>query len=259
MKLFLIAIATGGLALSFGVFSQNLSPNQIEKLKAKNDISYEDLAHENKGCPENSICSAASGKAMKRWDKFLKSAQRHKDYTRKLESYRQKHGLPITFLAKKEASIGIDPIFFNSRCAHHNPKDRPKSKVFKGIQFFKNDPKSDSVLLGPARLYADEKPIDFGLPYEETPIMIKDKKLIVPRDHENIYYHLSIDQSGKWSVSRPASKLLSKAMQETEDIACPKDEKELPNQGLFLKTYCKKIWNADLEKAQTIKLAWACP
>ena len=89
--------------------------------------------------------------------------------------------------------------------------------------------------------------------------MIKDKKLIVPRDHENIYYHLSIDQSGKWSVASPPSKLLSKAMQETEDTECPKDEKELPNQGLFLKTYCKKIWNADLNKAQTIKLAWACP
>lgn len=259
MRIFFTALFIGVSSVAQLSFAQNFSPNQIAKLQGKKDVSYEDLAHENEGCPENSICSKSAGLVMKRWDLFLKSLKSSARPAPKIEAYRKKRGLPVTFLTKKDASIGIDPIFFNSRCPHHNPKDDPSARALKGIQFFKNDPQSSSILLSPARLFTESGALDFSLPYEEAPIMIENGRLIVPRDHENIYYHLSIGPKGDWKVVSPSSSGLKKALQESQETACPKSDGPLPQEGLYLKNYCRKIWNADKKKAQTIKLAWACP
>lgn len=231
----------------------NLTQEQVEKLKTKTQISYEDLAHENLGCPENSICSKEMGLKMRNWEQFIKDANKSPNAHKKLEKFRAKHGIPVSFLTKKSSVLALDPILFSSRCAQHNPKDNKEATVYKAIQFFRNNPNSDTVMFDSAWL--EDKTL-FKLPYEELPIMVKDKALVVVREYQSHFYHLAINPDGQWRVIRPTKRELTKARQVLENAQCEESDKTPgPN---HLKTFCKTIWNTDLKKAQTIRLSWAC-
>jgi len=225
----------------------NFTDKQIQSLQSKSQITYQDLAHENRGCPENSICSKEMGDKMIQWDRFMKSLDPID--VKSLEAYRLKHGIPVSFLIKKGGILGIDPILYKSRCAHHNPKDS-KQAVFKGMQFFRNNPNSELVHFDSAWLGETK----YELPFEDIPIMVKDKRLVVVRDHENKFFHLGIDEKGKWKVISPQKSEIRMAMQTIENTEC----EEVKPGALYLKTFCKKIWNSDIKGPQTIRLSWAC-
>lgn len=249
------------IPFSLGILAQNITPKQIAQLKGKTDITYDDLAHENQGCPENSLCSKEMGIKMKRWKKFMEkmaseNSKRPSRAAAKIESFRAQYGLPVAFLADKESVLSIDPILFSSRCAHHNPKEKSQT-TYKAIQFFKNNPASQAARFDPATLYEKNNNKAFLLPYEETPIMIDKGALVLSREHEDFFYHLAIDKDGKWKVVSPKKSDLSKALENMENAECPKELVEKSKD--HLKMYCKKIWNADEKKAQVVRLAWACP
>tara|TARA_Y100000780_G_C13695797_1_gene421848 strand:- start:12714 stop:13373 length:660 start_codon:yes stop_codon:yes gene_type:complete len=217
-------------------------------LKNKSQITYEDLAHENPGCPENSICSKEMGEKMKKWSSFMESTD-HSN-AKSIETFRAKHGLPVSFLVEKQGILGIDPILYNSRCRHHNPKDKNKV-VYVGTQFFRNNPKSEYVNFDKAWVDKEE----YELPFEDVPLMIKDKKLVITRVYENKFFHLGIAKTGEWKVMNLSKKEINKAMQTLESTNC----KEQQAPGRFhLKTFCKSIWDADLKKSRVVRLSWAC-
>src|SRR5690554_6264957 len=52
--------------------SANFTPAQEAMLDSKQgQVTYEDLAHEHRGCPANSVCSEQIGKKMKEWEDFM--------------------------------------------------------------------------------------------------------------------------------------------------------------------------------------------
>lgn len=245
--------------------AQNITAKQKEILKNKTQISYEDLAHENPGCPENSICSPQMGKKMEKWNSFVKGlggvdAPDNKiEPAKKIEAFRKKHGLPVPFLAKEDSIIALDPILYNSRCTAHNPKNK-KNTLFKALQFFRNDPETAAAMFDPVFVYEKDETSGkvYRTPYEEPPIMIFNQSLIVPREHENLFYYMSISPKGEWKVVEPTKARLKRALSVSENADCPEDESASPGEN-HLKFYCKRIWNADTEKAQLVRLAWSCP
>lgn len=247
MKIILRTLPIGLLAINFA-HSQNFTQKQIETLNTKKQFSYEDLSHENPGCPENSICSKEMGIKMKSWNKFIMSLKKESTPGRKLEAFRKKHGIPVTFLTTKESSLSIDPIFFHTRCQKHKSKEA-EQVIYKGTQFFRNNPNTKFAMFDKVEVLNEGQSSTFELPYEELPILIKDKMLIVPRDYDNVYYHLGVDKKGKWKIITPKKSDIAKALQTMDSIDCPTKEKEY---------FCKSIWNADTRKAQIIKLAWKC-
>src|SRR5690606_6035740 len=89
--------------------------------EAKRELNWEDIAHENSGCPENSQCSKEMGKKMQDFKKFLDRTQDETNFTAQLENYRLKNGIPIKFLMANEAPT-LDPIVWDSRCEEHRTK-----------------------------------------------------------------------------------------------------------------------------------------
>ena len=245
--------------LSLLAFGKNFSEKQLARLKAKKELTYYDLAHENPGCPENSLCSEETGKKMKKWQEFIRALKKQtlkkKSLTSRIEKFRQENGIPITFLTTKKNIIGIDPILYTSRCSHHNPEDKSKT-VLKGIQFFRNDPNSESVKLDKVVVYGKEKDVVYHVPYQEVPIMMQNGSLVLNQEYEDVFYQLSIASDGDWKVKNISSKAMSKALQVLEDAECPD---KAPLGSHHLKTYCKQIWDADSKKARLVKLQWSCP
>lgn len=247
------------LASAGSLAGKTMSQQHIQKLEQKEKITYRDLVHENYGCPENSICSEQMGKKMERWENFVKKLANSPGKTEKLEAFRKKHGLPMAFLARKESALALDPVLFASRCELHNPKDRKKT-VYKGIQFFRNDPQSQSAMFDPVFVFGPDKneKLVYQVPYEEAPIMLEGKNLVLAREYDNFFYYLSVSPEGKWKVVRPSEEHLKTALRRFADVDCPAQEKNL-NKETHLKTYCKSVWNSKTKQNQTLRLAWSCP
>lgn len=230
-----------------------ITPEHEEQLKVKKEISYMDLAHENPFCPENSYCSKANGKKFEQWQKLTENLPEKNQY-KKLEHIRNELGLPIQFLTNEKSKISIDPIIWNSRCEIHNPKDK-KETIYKAIQFYRNDPKSEFVNLVPIKIHG-EKELDFRIPYGEQPLFIWKNKLYLTSDYEDIFFSLAIDTNGQWEVVKLPQSLTEKASLTREDIKCEKKFK--PNQ-YFSSSYCEKIWNEDTKTFSIIEQMWSCP
>lgn len=273
--------------------AQNISKKHQAHLDsligAKKELTYSDLMHENPGCPENSICSKAMGEKIKRWEDFL-SALKAKRTTNnsqltnaaRLEKFRKEHGIPVMFLANKDSVLSLDPLLYNSRCEIHNPKDKSKT-IFKAMQFFRNDPESKSAQLDPVSAYPlptskqaekksgiikkvkNQKEISYRIPYQESPIMIQNGALILAREYNDFFYYVSFAENGKWKVVSPKQELISKALQSMENIPCPKEsyaesytDSTGPNKN-YLKSFCKKIYNADTKTMSGVRMPWSCP
>lgn len=230
-----------------------LTKNHLERLRIKKDITYVDLIHENPGCPENSECSKPNGIKLLEWVKTLKTYSNNpKILSLQLERYRKKNGLPIMFLAEdtKELKLSIDPIIWDSRCRHHNQKD--KVKIIKAMKFFRNNPKTEKIKFTQVKV---GKKI-FEIPYGDQPLMIWKKGLILIKDYEDYLYHLSIKESGNWKILYVPSRLIKKGRVSKNNIKCK--EKAKPNK-YFLGSYCSKIWNEDKKDYEIVEIQWSCP
>jgi len=233
--------------------SYAFSDKHLERLKGKKDISYEDLSHENIGCPENSECSASNGKKLANWMSILKAYSKNSNVlATKLEMFRKENGLPINFLAHDTPQIkqSLDPVIFDSRCRHHNIKDQ--TKIINGLKFFRNNPKSDLVIFTKVKMGKDI----YEIPYGDQPLMVWKKGLILIKDYEDFLYHLSVSKDGKWKVVSVPYNALKKGRVSRNNVEC--SEKAKPDQ-YFLGSYCSKIWNDDTQDYEVIEQQWACP
>lgn len=239
--------------LSFTNNSSALSTRHLERLKNKKDITYDDLAHENIGCPENSECSPSNGKKLETWLKILKGYSKDpKVLSIKLERHRKKTGLPINFLSHDTQPMkqSLDPVIWDSRCRHHNIKDQ--TKIIKGLKFFRNNPKSKSVIFTKVFIGKDV----YEIPYGDQPLMIWRDGLIVIKHYDDYLYHLSISSDGKWKVVHVPPKLIKKGRISKSNTQCK--ERAKPNE-YFLGTYCSKIWNEDKKDYELVEQQWPCP
>lgn len=234
-------------------YSMAFTKKHLDRLKNKKDITYDDLAHENPGCPENSECSAANGIKISKWLKTLKAySQDPKVLSIKLERYRKKNGLPINFLAfdSKELKQSLDPVIWDSRCRHH--KQKGSNKVIKGMQFFRNNPKTNHIALTKVKTNGKV----YEIPYGDQPLMIWKKGLILIKDYEDFLYHLSVSESGQWKVVYLPPRIIKKGRISKSSSQCSK--KTLAD-TFFLGSYCSKIWNEDTKDYVVIEQQWACP
>src|SRR5690606_8281239 len=131
------------------------------------EVSWSDLAHPNRGCPENSTCSKPMGEKILKFKNFLQANKDKKNFSNLLEDFRKKNGLPIQFLMQGE-NISLDPVIWDSRCELHRSKDKAHA-VLKAMLFFHNNPKSELIVLDSA--WVGEK--RYEVPYEAGPILIE--------------------------------------------------------------------------------------
>jgi hypothetical protein len=238
--------------------ANNISETHEAKLKKLKDLSYDDLAHEHKGCPENSICSEEMGKKFQNWNAFLKRLQKVKrsNWPKMINKYRTKHGIPFYFLVKQKDATKTKAVFWNSRCRNHNPKDG--ETILKGLGFFKNRPQAEHITFDVVqRPGIKDKVKTVHLPYGHQPLLIHKNKLIFTMDFEDIYFHMSADENGFWRALAVPSMEISTAMNYIETVQCPKNDFK-PNEW-HTQLVCKKIWNSDIRKSQMIQLTWSCP
>lgn len=234
-------------------FSQGFTKRHLERLKDKKDITYDDLAHENPGCPENSECSVSNGLKIKSWIKMLKRYQRNqKVLSLKIEEFRKKNGIPTAFLTKENKAVkqSIDPIIFDSRCSHHKQKDKPK--IVKGIKFLRNNPKSDKMIFTKVKT----KNAEYEIPYGDQALFFWKNSLIVISSYDDYIYELSITKDGKWKAINIPPKLLKKARVSKSDISCKQKSK---GNEFFLGSYCMRLWDEDKKDYQVVEQSWACP
>lgn len=226
--------------------AQNFSDKHLSLLKKQKDWSYQDLIHENPGCLENSICSLENGKKITKWNAAS-------DKLEGLKGFKKKFGLPIQVLVSQADIKTLDPVLYTSRCNLHNPKDTNK-KIYKGILFLRNDPKSSAIILPKVKNHTTGK--EFNVPYGDQPLFIKDNKLFLSSDFESKDFSISITTSGKWTLQKIEPNMLEKSVRLKESIDC---KKSFAPDKYFTSSYCTNIWNFSQNKLNLIEQQWSCP
>lgn len=219
------------------------------------DPKYQVMEHPNPGCPINSECSKTSGKLMQAWTTLTEKTNA-KNTTKALKNFKQKNGLPIQILARKDIYQKADPILWNSRCEIHNPKN-PNKTIYRGYLFLKKL-KHDQAVFTTVDLYEGKKKTRYNIPYGDQISVIKNNQLIVLKDYEDFYYKLAISPNGDFQpVSLPNS-LVQKALnRKIKEIECP-DEQEI-DEDFFKKSYCQKVLDLDTNRLRLIQFSWSCP
>jgi hypothetical protein len=217
---------------------------------------FKKFEHKNYGCPINSDCSKENGELIQAWEKMLSMAD-SKSVGRMIRKFKKIHGIPLEFLTNIESKKTIDPILYKSRCAQHNPKN-PNNKIFKGTKFLTKTKKSELMIFDKVLLYSKDKAVEFSIPYQDIPIMIKDNKLIITKDYDDDFYQLAVSSNGDLEVLDFKIKTLKRAMNKRiKEVKCP--SKMTVDKRYHQNTYCQKIWDADTKSLKTIQLSWSCP
>ena len=243
---------------------------------SEKSLTYEDFAHANRGCPENSECDEVMGKLLQQWKQLttrwaeLPAAQKLKE----MQEHLKKHGWPVEFYTKTAAKSGLNPAFYSSPCPHHNPKDAPLNRIWKGLAFlkgmeagqiiasrgdteFKLKP-SELLYLQPVYVLTEGRPAEkYLLPLDERPIFLEKGKLRVLVESEDQYVILGVGLDGPWEVQLPPEEGLSAYFDDREEVACPADAPK-PEAPWFQKGHCQKIMNKDTGKTVIAQFFWAC-
>lgn len=227
--------------LPFFTYSQPLDGSKTE-------LNWDDLAHQNQGCPENSQCSKEMGKKIQDFKNFLARTQNESNFSNQLENYRLKNGIPVKFLIQKESPT-LDPVVWDSRCSLHRTK-----KISQGLLFFQNNPKSPLVQFDP--IYFND--VLYEIPHGEQPLLIKNDEIVITTEFEDHYFYLSINKNGNWKVITLSSEEIQKALQANENTECSSESK-ISTEPFYANTFCKKIWDVTRAQLQTVELAWSCP
>ena len=228
-------------------YANNFTQGHIENLKKKKEISFGDLLHENPGCLENSLCSKTNGLKVLAWKKLEDKPKSE------IEKFRVKTGIPVQILIYGRDTKTLDPIIYTSRCNSHNPKDT-NEKIFKSIMFLRNNPLSQKIVF--PTLINHENEMKYQIPYGEQPLFIKNKKVFLVGDFEDINYTISISTSGKWRIENTPQSLITMAIDKKENTEC---EKKIIKDSFFTGSYCTKIWDEDQKRLVTLEQSWSCP
>jgi len=276
VSIFLIFSALAGFeednSLDLG---EKIIEKRFDKLKAvQAQISYEDLQHPNKGCPENSVCSQAMGVLHGKFHQFILKLKdqnlNEKQKAKELETYRQQHGLPLYFLATKATYAQFSPIMYNSACYAHNPSTG--ETIFKSLAFITGTeknmlhikrspdiftvPQGDVATLSPIEIYLNKKWHTYYIPYGEKPLFIDGDKIIFNDEYENVIYNISTDNTGKWNVI-PLESLNPNVNLSGGRIDCPSGS-SLKENKFFQNFYCMNVYDIKTKKEVIARLPFPC-
>ena len=238
--------------------------------------TYEDFAHVNKGCPENSECDEVMGQLLLDWKKLaerwenLASSVKEKE----MQEHMLKRGWPVEFYTKGSARSGLNPVLFSSSCSVHNPKDEPLNKIWRGQGFIKGSDKGQVVFsrgdtefkikqgelltLRPIILHPEGGAVQkYLIPLDENPAYLEKGKMMLLVESEGVYALLGIPVDGAWQVQLAPSDDISSYFEDRSDVACPQGvpTAELP---WFPKSHCQKILDKDSGKQIIAQFFWAC-
>lgn len=250
---------------------------QTQTAEPAKSLTYQDFAHPNKGCPENSDCDEVMGKLLDKWKKLAERWESDLPRSTKVKEMQlqlSQFGWPVEFYVKSQAKSGLNPILLSSTCSLHNPKDKPNDRIWRGqafvrgtegelVLFSRGDTEfkikqADLFHLRPVIVYEnDQPPKKFFLPIEENPIYLEKGKLQVVVESEGVYAMLGIPTDGLWEVHLSPESGLSEYFEDRTDVDCPKDaaKTEAP---WFQFTHCQKLMNKDTGKAVVAQYFSAC-
>jgi hypothetical protein len=261
------------LSLSFKALAQ----------EAKGALAqYEEIAHENPGCPENSECDAIMGMQMKNW-KTLVAGFRNNDKPRALsekmlQEFTTQNGWPSQFYARPEIRSTLAPILFSSSCALHNSKD-PTLKLMRAEAFVKNVKEGSATIVKGKTEYKlkigetiylqqvihhkiDKTQQIYWLPLGEKPLFIDGADLYTLVESEDFFSYLKSSPDGSWTLTlTPPGKAedgLSFYYDQTQEVPCPEGAKKIPLPFGFQRTYCKSLPDKEGMKAGVMQYFWDC-
>lgn len=238
----------------------------------------EDFEHEFKGCPENSQCDQIMGHQMLRWKDLVTKLDDEEigldKRARLLEAFREKYGLPVEFYTYKKSQQGFRPLYFNSSCKGHNPKEQEDQRVLKGVAFVKSIsnekatvwrdqtlhevPVGEILIPQPVVVYYEGGPQKYQLPLGDQPLYIKNRELYVLKEEDSFFYFLKVAPDGSWKIENMDFTRLSFWQNQKENVPCPKDkEKTAPD--IFSVEFCKSVWDEDLKRPVVVKMFEGCP
>lgn len=218
--------------------------------------SFKDIEHKNKGCPINSDCSKTNGILMQQWNKIFiheKSAKRFK----LMKKFSVEHGLPLQFLADKDVKKQYDPILWNSRCRHHNPKN-PNNNIYQGMMFTKSIPLKGDLNFDPVYVFHKGKATKYMLPYQDKPFFIKGDRVYILKDYDDYFYQISVGKKGDFRLENEQLSIFTKSTsKKIKEFPCP--ENKIEKSDLYTSTYCQKVWDIDTNEMKTVQVFWSCP
>lgn len=205
--------------------------------------------HMNKGCQQNSSCTALIGKMNRELDKVLKMGNQSR-----LDSFQRRYGIPLSFWTLKEDDLNT--VTFDSRCARHRKKD---SKIYEGIRYIKKTSillKDPSILMNIA-ISEDDIDSFYIMPRKALPNGISKGALHFTQEREGLFYYLNLSRQ---KIHASFNKLPEKEILET---SCPLKLRESfakrqKSANLYKSSFCKKIWNFDKQKYSTLIFGWSC-
>lgn len=211
-------------------------------------VTWEDLEHENLGCPNNTTCSKELGLKYNEFIKALSRARGKNNFTSYLNNLSLKDGFPFKFLYK-----GIldekKYITWDSRCDFHKKKLKEES-IFVGMSFFKKLENKEGRIFTQSKF----KNENFTLPLETYPLAIKNKELIVPMDINDVYFYLSIKANGEFSVIDLTQDEVNKALNAKETATCIEEN----SNEYFSKSFCESLYNFDTKSTEVVTNTWTC-
>lgn len=215
------------------------------------------LAHENKGCPLNSICGTEMGVKKALWDDILKTLPKDNHLAVKtLEDFRKKNGLLLPVWTISNTLEEKDIIKWNSPCPQHQNPDNNffQAEVF-APDFSSLDNKrftQEEALL----LEENNTIVSYRIPSKELPLFLNGKEMIFSMTSEGVYFYVAIDPSGKIRVIDTKNTEFNPL-----DIECPKELASKIDQlskGLYSGHFCKNVYNFALKKYQPLLFGLTC-
>lgn len=249
----------------------------VETPAVTTPTSYEDFAHEHKGCPENSECDETLAKIFLRWKQSVERWSGELSRGQKENEMRQqlaKGGWPVEFYTRKAAQTGFNPALLGSPCAIHNPKDKPLERIWRGRAFiqglrqgrvlvsrgdteFEVEP-GELLQLQPVYILNEKAPPQkFLLPLDERPVYLEKGRLVVMTETDDLYVLLDIGVDGPWGLRLPPPEGLTQYFEDRQEITCPQDIPP-PITPWFNRAHCGKLLNKDTGKTVIAVYYWSC-
>lgn len=248
------------LTLCVAAFADNFTKGHLQRLESLKSPNQKDFEHEFPGCPENSICTKELGKKWLNWHTHtdeLKGVSSELLYA-KLSKAISNLGIPLIYLipSKEFEASKAQVTMWKTRCRNHNSAQGPL--YFKGVSFEKKIQQTENKQFIEVIVRHPDHGQSFFIPFDQSPLMVKQGKLIVTQDVEDLYFNLAISSKGELSLYKPSANELQKATLEIERIECPK-KTDLHISEAYPNIICKKIWNFDTSSTVEIQSTWACP
>lgn len=234
--------------------------------------------HQNSGCPENSECDQVMGLQLKRWQNLLRNLQdKEKDSKKQvkfIQGFLDLYGVPAEFYTNSKSAQSFKPLYYNSPCREHNPKDKPLEKVLRGMSFIKKTtptgvviwrdqatleiPLSDQIQLAKLDIQEEGTLKSYYIPLDEEPLYLSKDGPVFLREDDGLFYGLQILNSGDWKIAGLDFTNLSFFESKKKMVDCPKNDKTPLLEGPFHTVICKEIWDHSAKKNRLAILRRGC-